>query len=250
MFKLIKYELRSNFLMVIGICTIVIIAHLILITRLAGFPIEFVNTYNNPLSLRLTIFAMMVIFIYSLTIMYKYLYQDSGYLLFTLPQSGMSIIASRLITALIEITIVAFVAIFISFFSLDAAGNKLIFSDKIIFSLLKNYNIHQIPIFIISYISIIFYSLISIYFCLVIGRIAIKTRKIGIVSIFINFIIISLAINWVLSTIMRIFPQILPQTLNLGGAFNINIASTIFNIITFVGFFMTTCYLIDKKLEL
>ena len=249
MFKLIKYELRTNSLIVIGICAAVIILRLMLITRLAGFPINFVNTYNNPYALQIIVLAIMAIFAFSLRSMSNYLYEDSGYLLFTLPQSGMSIIASRLVSALIQISIVTFVSIFISFISLDAVNDKLIFSDKIIFSSLKNFNIHQVPIFIISYISIILYSLTFIYFCMVIGKVALKNKKSDKVGFSISLIIIYVVIKWALSKSTGIFPQIFPQTLNLGGV-NINIAIAIFSIITFIGFFIITSYLIDKKLEL
>ena len=63
------------------------------------------------LSMCLLIGSIIVIFISSLKIMSKYLHGEEGYLLFTLPQSGMSIITSRLITALIQISIVFFVSI-------------------------------------------------------------------------------------------------------------------------------------------
>ena len=106
MFKLIKYELRSTFLTILGICISVIIANLFLMTKKDSWDMNAVT----GLSVCLIIGAIIVIFISSLKIMSKYLHEDSGYLLFTLPQSGTSIITSRLITALIQISIVAFVS--------------------------------------------------------------------------------------------------------------------------------------------
>ena len=106
MFKLIKYELRSTFLTILGICITVIIANLLLMTKKGSWDVAVPG-----LSICLIIGAIIVIFISSLKIMSKYLHGDEGYLLFTLPQSGASIITSRLITALIQISIVVFVCL-------------------------------------------------------------------------------------------------------------------------------------------
>ena len=92
MFKLVKYELRANFLTIIGICITVIVANLLLMTKKDTWSVAV-----PALSVCFTIGALIVIFIASLKIMSQYLHGDSGYLLFTLPQSGKSIMASRLI---------------------------------------------------------------------------------------------------------------------------------------------------------
>jgi len=252
MFKLIKYELRATFLTIIGICISVIIASLLLMTRKGSWNTDIIT----GLSICLTIGAMIVIFISSLKIMSKYLFGDSGYLLFTLPQSGMSILTSRIITAFIQISIITFVSLLMC--NLTVAGS-------IDFSLLKNFKISELSYFIISYIWMIVYSLTFIYFCMIIGKVALKGKKLGKIGSFIIFIILSVAIGWISTKITTL----LPQTLNLndfsiitkytltnsnfavsGGVLNINIASTIFDIFIFVGLFMTNSYLIDKKLDL
>ena len=107
--------------------------------------------------------------------------------------------------------------------------------------------------------------LTTIYFCMVIGKVALKGKKIGKVGSFVIFILLSMLISWLSFKLITV----LPQTLNLsnfsisnssnllnsdfsvsGGEFNINIAQTIFNIITFIVLFISTSYLIDKKLDL
>jgi len=252
MFKLIKYELRATFLTIVGICIFVIIANLLLMTRKGSWDI----TIISGLSVCLAIGAMVVIFISSLNIMSKYLFGDSGYLLFTLPQSGKSIITSRVLTALIQISIVIFASVFMCYLTV---------TDKIDLSFLKNFKASEVSYFIISYIWGIVYSLTFIYFCMVIGKVALKGKKIGKIGSFIIFILLSVAISWLSFKITNL----LPQTLNLndfsittknalinsnfattGGTVNINIASTVFDILTFVGLFTTTSYLIDKKLDL
>ena len=252
MFKLIKYELRSTFLTIIGICISVIIANLFLMTKK--------DTWDSNaiigLSICLVIGAIIVIFISSLKIMSKYLHGDAGYLLFTLPQSGVSIITSRLITALIQISIVAFVSILMFYLTIP---------EEIDLSFLKDVKSRLILISVIQYIWGIVSSLTFIYFCMVIGKVALRGKKLGKVGSFVIFIIISIAMGWLSVKIIELFPQ----TINLGGSslensfkssnsnftmsggvLDINIASAIFDIITFVGFFITTTYLIEKKLDL
>ncbi|MBZ9608781.1 hypothetical protein G9F73_013285 [Clostridium estertheticum] len=252
MFKLIKYELRSTFLTIIGICISVIIANLFLMTKKDSWNI---NTVTS-LSTCLIIGAMIVIFISSLKIMSKYLYGDSGYLLFTLPQSGSAIMTSRLISALIQISIVAFVSILMLY---------LTSIDKIDLSFFKYFKLSVVLFFIIQYIWIIVYALTVIYLCMVVGKVALRGKKLGKIGSFIIFIILTVAIGWLSFKIVELFPQ----TLNIvgsslessfqssasalsisGGELNINIANTIFQIIAFVGLFITTTYLIDKKLDL
>ncbi|MGH4123234.1 MAG: hypothetical protein ACREV6_09955 [Clostridium sp.] len=251
MFKLIKYELRSTFLTILGICISVIIANLFLMTKKDTWGVAVPG-----LSTCLIIGAIVVIFISSLKIMSKYLHGDEGYLLFTLPQSGMSIITSRLITALIQISIVLFVSILMFNFTVP---------DKTFLDLFKDFKLSQVFFSIIVYIWGLVSSLTFIYFCMVIGKVALKGKKLGKIGSFIIFIILSIAISWLSTKITTAFPQ----TLNFGGftlansfktpnssfslsgvALNINIANVIFEIITFAGFFITTTYLIDKKLDL
>jgi ABC-2 type transport system permease protein len=254
MFKLVKYELRSTFLTILGICISVIAANLFLMTRKASWGINIIS----GLSICLFMVAMVVIFISSLKIMSKYLHEDSGYLLFTLPQSGMSIVASRLITALIQISIVGCVSFLMFNFTV---------TQGIDLSFLKNVNVKVILYAITQYVWIIFSFLAFIYFCMVIGKVALKGKKLGKIGSFIIFIVLTAVMGWLSFKINTIFPQ----TLNLGapsinssfnagnagfsissavGSIKINIASTIFDIITFVGFFISTSYLIDKKLDL
>lgn len=250
MFKLVKYELRANFLTIVGICITVIIANLLLMTKKGTWDIAV-----PALSTCLTIGAVIVIFIASLKIMSKYLYDDSGYLLFTLPQSGMSIIASRLITSLIQISVVFLVAGLMSYLAV---------TDKITFSFFKDIKISQVIYYLISYIYMIVSFLSIVYFCMVMGKVALKGKKLGKIGSFIIFIAVSMVIGWISLKLSTLFPQ----TLNLnnfsissndilssdfsvsGGASSMNIASGLFDILTFVGFFISTSYLIDNKLDL
>ncbi|MBW9169641.1 hypothetical protein K2F43_00290 [Clostridium estertheticum] len=251
MFKLVKYELRANFLTIIGSCIVVIIANLLLMTQKGTWS----STAILALSGCLIIGSVIVIFIASLKIMSKYLHNDSGYLLFTLPQSGKSIITSRLITALIQISIIVIVSFFMSYLTV---------ANKIDFSFLGDLKPGLILYSIVNYVWGIIYFLTIIYFCMVIGKIALKGKKLGKIGSFVIFIILSIVISWLSTKITILLPQNLnlsdfsintANALNFGttaseSAFNINIAAAIFDIIIFIGLFMTSSYLIDKKLDL
>jgi ABC-2 type transport system permease protein len=251
MFNLIKYELRSTFLTIVGICVSVIVASLFLMTKKNSWDVAVTG-----LSICLTIAAIIVIVISSLKIMSKYLHGDEGYLLFTLPQSGTTIMISRLITALIQISIVAFVSIFMCYFTV---------SEKLAFSFLKDINISLIIYGIIQYICSIVSFLTFIYFCMVIGKVALKGKKLGKVGSFIIFIILSSLISWLSFKISILLPQEITlfgssiadsfktSTSGFsisGGSLSINIAQSIFDVITFIGFFIGASYLIDNKLDL
>ena len=204
----------------------------------------------------LIIAAMIVILISSLKIMSKYLHEDEGYLMFTLPQSGRSIITSRLITALIQISFVAFVSFSMSYFTMPV---------EIDLSLFKDIKFSAILCSIILYIWAVVSSLTFIYLCMVIGKVALKGKKLGKIGSFIIFIILSGVISWLSYKLGTIFPQ----TLNLGGSSivnniqssnsgfsitagvpNVNISQILFEIVVFIGFFIGGSRLIDNKLDL
>lgn len=254
MFKLIKYELRANFLKIIGICAIVIIANLFLMTKKGSWEIAV-----PVLSSILIFVAITVIFTSSLSIMSKYLYEDSGYLLFTLPQSGVSILSSRIITALIQISIVAGVSSLMLYLNVTEQ------LSSILSNMLKNINPGLIVYNIFNYICFVIYGLTMIYFCMVMGKVGLKGKKLGKIGSFIIFVILTIALGWLSTKITTLLPQnfdLSKLSINTneviinsdftvsGGEYNINIAQSILDIIIFVGLFMSTSYLIDKKLDL
>ena len=252
MFKLIKYELRSTFFTILGICISVIAANLFLMTKK--------NSWDNDaiigLSVTLVIGALIVIFISSLKIMSKYLHGHEGYLLFTLPKSGTSIIISRIITAIIQTSIVIFVSLLMLYLTIPV---------EIDLSFLRDIKLSVILFAIVLPIWGIVSSLTFIYLCMVIGKVALKGKKLGKIGSFIIFIIISGLTSWLSYKIGSIFPQSInlsgfslgngfrvsaPGLALFGEVLNVNIAQIIFEIVTFIGFFTSASYLIDNKLDL
>lgn len=234
MLNLIKYELRGKLLTILGICLTVILGNLFLMIKFGsgGTGVAILSTF-------LGMGALVVIFISSLTLMSEYLYDDQGYLLFTLPQSGVAITASRLIAAVIQMSLVTIVAVLM--FCLIDQGRMLniILSDSELPELLYS---------ILMYIWTIVSTLTFIYFCMVVGKIALKGKKIGKIGSFIIFILLSIAMSGLTAVISNFFPQIVE--LNSVTTITINIGSTIFEIITFVLLFMATSYLLEHKVDL
>jgi ABC-2 type transport system permease protein len=234
MFNLIKYELRGKLLTILGICLTVIMGNLLLMTKIGSWQIGV-----PVLSAFLGIGAVMVTFISSLTLMSDYLYDDQGYLLFTLPQSGVSIMASRLIAAVVQISIVTIVALLMFF---------LVEQERLFNGLLKHVQVHELLYFILMYLWTIVSALTFIYFCMTFGKIALKGKKIGKIGSFIIFFLLSIGRNGLTAIISNFFPQIVQ--LDLFTTITINIGSTIFDIITFAMLFMTTSYLLEHKVDL
>lgn len=238
MLKLVKYELRGNLFVILGICITVIIANLLLLTRIDSWGTELVLGASAFLFL----VTLIVIFIVSLSIMSKYLHQDSGYLMFTLPQSGCSILMSRLLTALIQIAIVISISLF--FFYLISSGNMS-------FELVKRLKFYGINLIIYTYGTI--YLLTFIYFCMILGKVAFRNKKIGKVGSFVAFVLLILLLGWIRPKIETLFPQTMDFSNLLSSStmeLKFNIASSIFEICTLAIFFISGSYLLDKKIDL
>jgi ABC-2 type transport system permease protein len=248
MLKLVKYELRGNLFIIIGICISLIIGNFMLLTRKGIW-----NTSTlHAVSALIAFAGMVVIFIYSVNIMSKYLHNDSGYLLFTLPQSGISIVTSRLITGIIQITGIGIVA---------AIATYLCFDGKINFSFLHYINFKMVIYSLVSYLYYMAYLLILIYFSMIIGKAALRSRKLGKIGSFLVFIILIVGITWITVKIDRIFPQTfdLGKILNantsgiygsIDFSYKMNIANTIFGLLLFGGLFSSSSYLLEKKVDL
>lgn len=234
MFNLIKYEVRGKFLTILGICLIVIMGNLFLMTKVGSWQI------GVPiLSGILGIGAIIVIFLSSLTLMSDYLYDEQGYLLFTLPQSGLSIMASRLIAAVIQMSIVTIVSLLMF---------SLIDQERILNAILRHVEVSDLLYSILMYLWTIVSSLTFIYFCMVVGKIALKGKKVGKIGSFIIFVVVSIVKNGLAFIISNFFPQIVQ--LNSVTTITINIGNTIFDMISFAVLLMATSYLLEHKVDL
>ena len=234
MLHLIKYELRGKYLSILGICLTVIMGNLFLMTKVSSWEIAV-----PVLSTFLGGGALILMFLSSLTLMSDYLYNEQGYLLFTLPQSGVSIMLSRLLAAVSQISIVTIVAL-IMFYLVD--------QEKIMKVILRHIEVRELLYSVVMYLWTIVSALTVIYFCLVVGKIALKGKKLGKIGSFIIFILLSIGHNGVTFIIANFFPQ--SVQLDSISTITINIGTTIFDMMAFMVLFWATSYLLENKVEL
>ncbi len=234
MLNLIKYELRGNFLSIAGICLTLIIGNLFLLTKVGAWEIGV-----PVLSTFLGVGALIVMFLSSLTLMSDYLYDEQGYLLFTLPQSGVSIMLSRLLAAVAQMMLVSIVGIVMF---------SLVDQEKVMKVLLRHVAVSELLYSALMYLWMIISTLTVIYFSLVVGKIALRGKKLGKIGSFIIFILLSVGHNGVTFIIENFFPQSIQ--LDSISTITINIGTTIFDVVAFVILFLITSYLLENKVEL
>ncbi|MBV7274393.1 hypothetical protein [Clostridium thailandense] len=250
MFNLIKYELKGYFKDFIIILGIIALINILLYTRMNTWPRGAIVS----LSFLVSFAAAIVVLIWNIKLFSRDMYEDSGYLLFTLPQTGYSILGSKLITSIIQVLIVGAVALIFNFISLQSIDN---FRNnaQIVFS---NINPNLAPISIISSLINYVFFLTTIYFSISLSKIAIRKRKFGKLGAFVIFVIFSLIVGKITMSISNTFPQSFKLNLlsaqsqiSLYGPSNIsiNIAATIFSVMLFILMFIATSYIIENRID-
>jgi len=234
MFQLIKYELRGKLLTLMGICLVVIMGNAFLIVKngSGGTGVAILSTF-------LGVGALVVIFISSLTMISDYLYTEQGYLLFTLPQSGVSIMGSRLVAAVLQISLVAAVSI-VMFCFVD--------QGRLLQALSRNSELTDLLYSILMYLWTIVSTLTFIYFCMVVGKIALKGKMLGKIGSFIIFILLCIVKAGLTAIISNVFPQIVE--LNSITVIAINIGSTLADLLIFAVLFSGSAYLLEHRINL
>jgi hypothetical protein len=234
MLNLIKYEVRGKFLTILGISLTVIMGNLLLMTKVDSWQVG-----ASVLSGIIGIGALIVMFLSSLTLMSDYLYNEQGYLLFTLPQTGLSIMVSRLIAAVMQISIVTIVSL-LMFCLLD--------QGRMFNIIMRNSEVSELLYSLLMFLWAIVSALTFIYFCMVVGKIALRGKKIGKIGSFIIFFVFSMIRNGLTLMISNFFPQIIQ--LHSFTTVTFNVGATIFDIITFAVLLMATSYLLEHKVDL
>lgn len=262
--KLIKYELKGNYKLFGGVFGIVILLNILLFTR--------INKWSDPAIIALFSVVAVALFVTALVFVVNSfrneLYEDRGYLTFTLPVSGKKILASKLITGAIWFAI---------------AGIITLLSIKILLGSMFDVNVMQkINLYIntksmfligtlFSIVNLIML-LLLIYFSITLTRVALKRKRMSKFLGFITFILLNFCIYYIEYKLMNLFPQTIGFKLDFlknaqdkvgalsidnqsmisinGSNLNINIASTIYNIIVYVGLFLSTGYLMENKTDL
>ena len=222
--------------------------------------------------------AALVAFINIVGSFKKELYEDRGYLTFTLPLSGHQILGAKLIVAFLWYTILNVVT---GLYNLILATTIFKIEWSTLIDLLGRYGGEGIVtilyrVFILSMISgiiMILYTLIFIYFSMTIGKISFRNVKIGGLWFIIFLVTFSLS-NVVIGKLGNAFPIYLNmESLRLsnldlgmtnpvyygsmsfflkdmGNFININLIPDFLNIVFGCLVFLATGYLLDRKIDL
>lgn len=285
--KFMKYEIKGTYKFIFGILAVIILASsMIQYNILKGM-----KMFDNPnsfgpdgftafmfiLSILVIFGAFITAFFYIVNSFKKELYEDRGYLTFTLPLTGNQILGSKLLVAIMWNTVIGAVVFLYNFalaIILFKGDAKIIFQE-----FLSVLDIGIITTMATSIVSAML-TLILVYFAISLSKVSIGSKKIGGMW-FIIFLIISGITGYITTRVgaaipyfldintFRIVPlETVQQIINTGfsdmvigglnefgdlaGAFPgfINIASFITNILFAVVFFISTGYLIEQRVEL
>ncbi|EJO5347437.1 ABC transporter permease [Clostridium botulinum] len=250
--KLIKYNLKCYYKEILILLGVIVLLNLGLFYK--------INKWGPQIPLILSViilcFASLVVLIWNINMFSKDLYSDTSYLIFTLPVRGRSILASKLITSVIQLILVNIVAAICIYINLNKALPNIDISPYINF---KNGTM-AIIVCIFQYVSL----LLTIYVSIALSRVAIKKRKLGKLGTFGIFVGICIIVGKLSIWLTKIFPKtmklsMVPSTaisntntsINVSLNFiNVNIANTIFDVVFAVVLFILTSYLLQEKVEI
>lgn len=281
--KYMKYEIKGSYKFILGIIAILIIAS----TIIQGNINSALNNFSEPTNMEnsmtgfkalmlgvsvLVIFgAFLVATFHIIGSFRKELYEDRGYLTFTLPLSGNQVVGSKLIVAMLWFTAIgASIFIYNLLLALILFGGSWVDVAKELFSMVNT------GVFSLGILSIIgsILTLLLIYFSIALSRVSIRNKKIGGI-----WFIVFLILNAISSYIALKMSSAIPYFLNLNGMeilhfyeinilpnFNSGIGDILIlgsnygayiNIVGFLSYlvmsiatFLGTGYLIEKKIDL
>lgn len=267
MFKIIKYEIKTISKEFLIILAAIVLLNLVLMTR--------INVWKDTTLIMLTFLicfgAGVVAFIYNITMFTRDLKQDTGYLIFSIPKSGYSILGAKIISSLIVMIASLAVSVIMSFLlGVVGMGNW----DEFIRSFTDPRNIPDINTFKLILVLIVdaliavtayVQLLLIIYFSISISRTIMNKRKFsGLVS-FLIFVVVNLVTGKLYELISRAIPKTINpyvtfygnSIVNSNGAnslsvllFPVNWAGGIFYIILMIALFIATGYILEKKIDL
>jgi len=255
MFKLIKYELQGKAKYYIAALIGMFFMYFYINTKTA--PYDF--TVSLAFSF-LAIYLIYIVLVISGIILYaKDVFGNSGYLIFTIPKKGETILGAKLIVAIVEFLIFMFTVIFLSYLNLSI-----------------NYPVETVINFILEYkntlitastlITLFFIFLILLsYFSITLTKTIFYSNKYAIMISLMLMWLIYFITNKLITLILKLFPysihigtgSIITKTASTNynitmflTPLDLNITALIFEIFTLFILFFITSYLIDNKMNL
>jgi hypothetical protein len=246
-----KYELRGTYKFMLSILLTVLFST----TGIQLFTNNQINDSRNGMLMNflplLFVGFMLVIFgalvaatIFIISSYRRELYEDRGYLTFTLPLTGRQILGSKLIIALFW-----YIAIGVAVVVYNGILGTILFGSGWITQLLRVFDDFGIIVInngIMSILSSII-TMLLVYFSITLSKVSFKNTKIGGI-----WFVLFLFFNWIYSFLNHRIGMIFSGVDNLyefmGTA--ISIPSIIFSILVGIGLFLGTSYLIEKKIDM
>ncbi|HZK01213.1 MAG TPA: hypothetical protein VFC79_14435 [Tissierellaceae bacterium] len=282
--KYMKYEIRGNYKFILGIIAIIIIVSTIIQANiLREVNRVYINTGDTFTFMDfLLIVAVFVAFGSLLVAFFRIigsfkdeLYEDRGYLTFTLPLTGNQILGAKLLVAVLWILILAIVmALYNIVLATILFGLDWGMMIEVLEYTIGKYELGAfmriIPLHILLGGISLFGTLILIFFSMALGKVSIRNRKIGGLW-FIIFIIIAALSSYLTTRIgfelplyfdivnLRVTNMSTPwlydftpnDMLEVSSILtHISITSVLSELLIYVGAFISTGYLIEKKIDL
>ncbi|HAE91452.1 MAG TPA: hypothetical protein DCG60_02230 [Tissierella sp.] len=283
--KYMKYEIKGSYKIILGIIAMVLIASTIIQVNISGqIKLDSADSANtiNGFGTFMLVVSISVIFGAFLTAFFqiigsfrKELYEDRGYLTFTLPLTGNEILGAKLLVA-----ITWFLVLGISIVAYNLLLGALLYGSQwtnfinSIRQIIGNANIEIFSIAMVSLLSAIV-TLILIYFSMALSRVNIRNKKIGGLW-FIIFIVLNSLVSYFIVKIVNALPYFLSldsfkilhsyelnflprldniakhQIILFGNNFDvyINVFGILSMLIIGISAFLATGYLIEKKIDL
>lgn len=215
--KFMKYEIKGTYKFILGILLVVLIASTVIQLGLQSDikqldrSTSFVNSSFGGLMLLTSILvifgAFLTAFFYIIGSFRKELYEDRGYLTFTLPLTGKQILASKLLVSLLWYLVLgAGIIIYNIVLSLILFGNEWIY---IVRTIAENINPGFVSVGVVSILSTLV-TLILIYFSISLSKVSIRNKKIGGI-----WFIVFIVLNMIITTIIFKISTSLPYYLSL-----------------------------------
>ena len=280
MFKFTKYEFLGTYKFLMGAIGLTLVAS----TAIQVFfknQLDFTNNFSGSFEmLKIMPFVMLAatftfigafiaVAVYMISSFRKELYEDRGYLTFALPMTGSQLLASKLIVALFWSLVMGIIVL-----SYNMLLARFVFGAEL-FNLLEDLlkQVEGLGKITVSYslISLIetTATLLLVYFTITISRVSIKSKKIG-GFWFVLFLILSSFFSYLQNIIADAIPVYLnvskmefvsqnriyldnmnPESfMELANTNTISISGLGFQIILFVGLFLATAYMLEKKIDL